>query len=84
MTIRAIDIKKKKNFRHEKIPLLDFKVLDVSVMNKKIWVAWIATKQWFAKLFGSEADALLDPYKNNEPPKIGEQPYKDTPLKKWR
>ena len=34
MTIRSIDIKNKKNFAHEKIPLLAFKVLDVSYMKK--------------------------------------------------
>ena len=55
-------------------------------MNKKLWVAWISVKQWFIKLFNSEADALLDPYKDNLPPKIGPQPYKDKPEmnRKWR
>ena len=41
----------------------------------KIWTAIIATKQWFAKLFSSEADALFDDFKNNPPPKIGTQSY---------
>ena len=41
----------------------------------KIWTAIIATKQWFAKLFTSEADALVDDFKNNPPPNIGTQPF---------
>ena len=41
----------------------------------KIWTAIIATKQWFLKLFSSEADALVDDFKNNPPPKIGTQSY---------
>ncbi len=54
-------------------------------MNQKLWQAWIATKQWFTKLFTSEADALLDDFENNPPPKIGTQPYKDKPShSKWR
>ena len=41
----------------------------------KIWTAIIATKQWFTKLFTSEADALVDDFGNNPPPEIGTQPY---------
>ena len=41
----------------------------------KIWTAIIATKQWFLKLFISEADALVDDFSNNPPPEIGTQPY---------
>ena len=41
----------------------------------KIWTAIIATKQWFTKLFTSEADALVDDFSNNQPPEIGTQPY---------
>tara|TARA_B100000579_G_C22222160_1_gene572160 strand:- start:180 stop:350 length:171 start_codon:yes stop_codon:yes gene_type:complete len=41
----------------------------------KIWTAIIATKQWFAKLFTSEANALVDDFKNNPPPEIGTQSY---------
>ena len=37
----------------------------------KIWTAIIATKQWFSKLFTSEADALVDDFGNNPPPDIG-------------
>ena len=37
--------------------------------------AIIATKQWFAKLFTSEANALVDDFKNNPPPEIGTQNY---------
>ena len=44
-------------------------------MNKKLWVAWISIKDWFRKLFTSEADALLDDFENNPPPEIGAQPY---------
>ena len=39
----------------------------------KIWTAIIATKQWFTKLFTSEA--LVDDFGNNPPPEIGTQPY---------
>tara|TARA_R100000152_G_C6536773_1_gene16449 strand:- start:34 stop:198 length:165 start_codon:yes stop_codon:yes gene_type:complete len=48
-------------------------------MNQKIWQYWIATKQWFTKLFTSEADALLDDFENNPPPNIGAQPFSDDP-----
>ena len=41
----------------------------------KIWTAIIATKQWFTKLFTSEAEALVDDFGNNPPPEIGTQPY---------
>ena len=41
----------------------------------KIWTAIIATRQWFAKLFTSEADALVDDFGNNPPPEIGTQSY---------
>ena len=45
----------------------------------KIWTAIIATKQWFSKLFTSEADALVDDFDNNPPPNIGTQPYTGEP-----
>ena len=35
---------------------------------EKIWTAIIATKKWFAKLFTSEGNALVDDFKNNLPP----------------
>ena len=41
----------------------------------KIWTAIIATKQWFTKLFTSEADALVANFSNNPPPEIGTQAY---------
>ena len=41
----------------------------------KIWTAIIATKQWFIKLFISEADALVDYFGINPPPEIGTQSY---------
>ena len=41
----------------------------------KIWTAIIATKQWFTKLFTSEADALVADFSNNPLPEIGTQPY---------
>ena len=37
----------------------------------KVWTAIIATRQWFSKLFTSEADALVDDFSNNPPPEIG-------------
>tara|TARA_B100000287_G_scaffold28856_1_gene27153 strand:+ start:1372 stop:1542 length:171 start_codon:yes stop_codon:yes gene_type:complete len=56
----------------------------MSKTDEKIWTIWISIKQWFSRLFKSEMDAIIDPYENNEPPKIGEQPYRDKPLSKWR
>ena len=50
----------------------------------KIWTAIIATKQWFSKLFTSEADALVDDFGNNPPPDIGTQPYSGEDNKKRR
>ena len=41
----------------------------------KIWTTIISVKQWFNKLFSSEADALVDDFDNNPPPDIGTQPY---------
>ena len=41
----------------------------------KIWTTIIATRQWFTKLFTSEADALVDDFGNNPPPEIGTQSY---------
>ncbi len=41
----------------------------------KIWITIIATRQWFTKLFTSEADALVDDFANNPPPEIGTQSY---------
>ena len=41
----------------------------------KIWTAIIATRQWFYKLFTSEADAFVDYFGNNPPPEIGTQSY---------
>ena len=35
----------------------------------------IATRQWFYKLFTSEADAFVDDFGNNPPPEIGTQSY---------
>ena len=48
----------------------------------KIWTAIIATKQWFSKLFTSEADALVDDFGNNSPPDIETQPYSGEDNKK--
>ncbi|KGG20380.1 hypothetical protein [Prochlorococcus marinus] len=41
----------------------------------KVWTAIIASRQWFSKLFTSEADALVDDFGNNPPPQIGTQSY---------
>ncbi len=41
----------------------------------KAWTAIISTRQWFSKLFTSEADALVDHFGNNPPPEIGTQSY---------
>ena len=40
-----------------------------------IWTALIATRQWFTKLFTSEADALVDDCENNPLQEIGPQSY---------
>ena len=50
---------------------------EVSMTRKrdKVWTAIIATRQWFSKLFTSEADALVDDFGNNPPPEIGTQSY---------
>ena len=45
----------------------------------KIWTSIISVKQWFNKLFTSEADALVDNFENNPPPNIGTQPYSGDP-----
>ena len=52
-------------------------ILGISITRKrdKIWTSIIATRQWFTKLFTSEADALVDDFGNNPPPEIGTQPY---------
>ena len=48
----------------------------------KIWTAIISVKQWFTKLFTSEAEALIDDFENNPPPEIGTQPYTGDPNEK--
>ena len=52
-----------------------FEGISMTRKRDKIWTAIIATKQWFTKLFTSEADALVDDFGNNAPPEIGTQPY---------
>ena len=44
-------------------------------MNQKLWQAWISVKDWFRKLFESEAEAVIDDFENHEPPEIGTMPY---------
>ena len=39
-------------------------------------------KQWFRKLFTSEADALVDDFGTNPPPDIDTQPYSGEDNKK--
>jgi hypothetical protein len=43
--------------------------------NEKQWTVWYSVKDWFAKLFASEAEAVLDTFENNPPPDVGFQPY---------
>lgn len=38
-----------------------------------------ALKTWFKSLGGGMSDAVLHPYKDNEPPEIGAQPYSGDP-----
>ena len=47
----------------------------MSIKRDKILTAINETKAWFIKLFTSEADALVDDFKNNLPPEIGTQAY---------
>ena len=49
---------------------------------RQILTAIIATKQWFSRLFTSEADALVDDFGNNPPPDIGTQLYSGEDNKK--
>ena len=60
------------------LSMMSISKLKNNVMTRKrdkIWTAIIATKQWFSKLFTSEADALVDDFSNNPPPEIGTQSY---------
>ncbi|WP_413678892.1 hypothetical protein [Prochlorococcus sp. MIT 0916] len=52
-------------------------IVGISMTRKrdKIWTGIIATRQWFIKLFTSEADALVDDFGNNSLPEIGPQSY---------
>ena len=43
--------------------------------NERQWTVWYSVKDWFAKLFASEAEAVLDTFENNPPPDVGFQPY---------
>ena len=56
---------------------LSYFLQGISMIRKrdKVWTAIIATRQWFSKLFTSEADALVDDFGNNPPPEIGTQSY---------
>ena len=56
---------------------LSYLLRGISMTRKrdKVWTAIIATRQWFSKLFTSEADALVDDFGNNPPPEIGTQSY---------
>ena len=57
--------------------MLPYLIVGISMIRKrdKIWTAIIETKQQFSKLFTSEADALVDDFGNNPPPKIGTHSY---------
>ena len=43
--------------------------------NERQWTVWYSVKDWFDKLFASEAEAVLDTFENNPPPDVGFQPY---------
>ena len=49
--------------------------LSMTSKRDKILTTIIATRQWFTKIFTSEADALVDDFENNPPPEIGTQSY---------
>ena len=57
------------------MPLYFIRGISMTRKRDKIWTAIIATRQWFTKLFTSEADALVDDFGNNPPPEIGTQSY---------
>ena len=43
--------------------------ISMTTKRDKIWTTIIAIRQWFTKLFTSEADALVDDFGNNQPPR---------------
>ena len=49
--------------------------LEMTNTNEKQWTVWYSIKDWFGKLFESEAEAVLDTFENNPPPDVGFQPY---------
>ena len=57
--------------------MLPYFIGGISMTRKrdKIWTAIIATRLWFAKLFTSQADALVDDFGNKPPPEIGTQSF---------
>ena len=57
--------------------MLPYFIRGISMTRKrdKIWTAIIATRQWFTKLFTSEANALVDDCENNPLLEIGPQSY---------
>ena len=57
------------------MPFYFIRGISMTRKRDKIWTASIATRQWFTKLFTSEADALVDDFGNNPPPDIGTQSY---------
>ena len=40
------------------------------------------TLQWFENLLKGMGDALFHPFRDNAPPEIGYQPFRDQPYKK--
>jgi hypothetical protein len=55
-------------------------------MNKFLWKVWYKIQYFYHLGMGGATDAVTHPYKDNQPPKIGPQPYTDKPEmnKKWR
>ena len=55
-------------------------------MNKFLWKTWYKVKYLWDWGMGGATDAVAHPYKDNPPPDIGEQPFKDDPKphSKWR
>ena len=55
-------------------------------MNKFLWKAWYKTKYLWEWGMGGATDAVTHHFKDDKPPEIGPQPYKDKPEmnRKWR
>ena len=77
MRIRVKQINTKADRLEGAKQTLSYFLRGISMTRKrdKVQTAIIATRQWFPKLFTTEADDLVDDFGNNPPPEIGTQSY---------